>query len=89
MILIHVFYKGVVQGVGFRYTAQRIAKNLGMCGWVRNCPDSRVEIKVQGLKDSVEGFMAQLEEHFRDNIREKELYYENHLEPFEGFNITF
>jgi len=89
MILIHVFYKGVVQGVGFRYTAHRMARNLGVCGWVRNCPDGRVEIKAEGSKDLVEGFMLQLEDHFRENIRDKEIYYENHLEQFKIFEIAF
>ncbi|HSA31569.1 MAG TPA: acylphosphatase [Candidatus Omnitrophota bacterium] len=89
MILIHVFYKGIVQGVGFRYTTQRIAKNAGLCGWVRNCPDGRVELKAEGPKEAVEQFMSQLEQHFCGNIRDKEIYYENHLERFENFNITF
>lgn len=89
MILIHVFYKGAVQGVGFRYTAHRMARNSGVCGWVRNCPDGRVEIKAEGSKDLVEGFMLLLEDHFRENIQDKEIYYENYLEQFKSFEIAF
>jgi len=39
---------GKVQGVGFRYFVQHEARKLGLGGDVRNCPDSTVEIVVQG-----------------------------------------
>lgn len=32
---------GQVQGVGFRYWAQRHARRLGLTGWVRNARDGR------------------------------------------------
>jgi acylphosphatase len=34
---------GRVQGVGFRYFADRAAHQLGLCGYVRNCPSGNVE----------------------------------------------
>jgi acylphosphatase len=43
-IIVH----GRVQGVGFRYFVQHIAARLGLAGDVRNCPDSTVEIVVEG-----------------------------------------
>jgi acylphosphatase len=39
---------GRVQGVGFRYFVQHVAKKLGLAGNVRNCPDLTVEILVEG-----------------------------------------
>ena len=47
----HLFYSGRVQGVGFRFTAQRIASGFAVTGWVRNLPDDRVEMLVEGEKD--------------------------------------
>ena len=44
----HVFFDGRVQGVGFRFTAQIYATELGLVGWVRNMSDGRVEMEVQG-----------------------------------------
>ncbi len=39
---------GIVQGVGFRYFVKRKAELYGLCGWVRNLPDGRVEVFAQG-----------------------------------------
>ena len=44
---------GRVQGVGFRYFVQHAARKLGLSGDVRNCPDSTVEIFVQGEAEEI------------------------------------
>jgi len=38
MMSIQVFYKGSVQGVGFRWSMRHIAKGFELTGWVRNLP---------------------------------------------------
>ena len=48
MKTIHIVVTGMVQGVGFRYFTVRQAQDLGLCGWVRNLPDGRVEAVAQG-----------------------------------------
>lgn len=45
---------GIVQGVGYRYWAQRRARELGVDGWVRNCPDGSVELLAIGGEIEVE-----------------------------------
>jgi len=54
MLRIHVFISGMVQGVSFRSTTIKIAKSLGIKGWVRNLPDGRVEIIAEGKKDKID-----------------------------------
>ena len=47
---------GRVQGVGFRYFTEAAAAREGLHGWVRNLPDGRVEIDVEGETDAMERF---------------------------------
>ena len=55
-----VFYSGRVQGVGFRYSVKRIAACYEVVGWVRNLPDGRVELQIDGEKIEVEAFLAEI-----------------------------
>lgn len=49
----HAFVSGDVQGVFFRQSTRRKARTLGLDGWVRNLPDGRVEVWLQGDEDAV------------------------------------
>lgn len=48
MIRETIRYAGRVQGVGFRWTTANLAKGLAVAGTVRNLPDGRVELIVEG-----------------------------------------
>lgn len=50
----HVRVTGLVQGVFFRQSAADRARELGVSGWVRNCPDGSVEAHLSGPVESVE-----------------------------------
>jgi hydrogenase maturation protein HypF len=45
-----IIFKGIVQGVGFRPTVYRVAKNLGLHGYVLN-KGSEVEVVIDKNKD--------------------------------------
>ena len=51
---VHIFIGGFVQGVGFRYAAERQAAALGVQGWIRNLPDGGVEAVIEGPARSVD-----------------------------------
>ena len=43
-----IHYAGRVQGVGFRYTVRSLAARFDVTGFVRNLPDGRVHLVVEG-----------------------------------------
>jgi acylphosphatase len=49
---------GRVQGVGFRYACAQQAASRGVTGWVRNLPDGRVEVELEGSTEVVEAMVA-------------------------------
>lgn len=53
---LHALISGVVQGVGFRWSASDKAHALGLSGWVRNGPDGRVELVAEGKPEALEEF---------------------------------
>ncbi len=53
---------GSVQGVGYRYTARMIAREIGVTGWVRNLRNGTVEAEVEGTDDQVDEMLAWMAE---------------------------
>ncbi len=83
----HIFYSGMVQGVGFRDTVRRHARALGLAGWVRNLPDGRVEILVEGSREDIGRLCHCVEEHFPGFIKDKTVSFQEGEEVFEDFSI--
>ena|ERR1700722_9117759 len=54
--------RGRVQGVGFRWFVEREAHILKIAGWVRNNPDSTVEVLAQGTREQLSGLNSRLRE---------------------------
>lgn len=52
--------RGDVQGVGYRFFAQRAAAQHQVVGYVRNCPDGTVEAVAEGPAPNVEEFKKDL-----------------------------
>ena len=58
---LHALVRGRVQGVGFRWSTQRRATELGLAGWVRNKSDGCVELHAEGDDEALESFFAWLQ----------------------------
>ncbi len=55
---IQLVVQGRVQGVFFRATAQREARQNALTGWVKNRKDGSIEMVVEGEEDAVKDFLA-------------------------------
>jgi acylphosphatase len=53
---------GRVQGVGFRFFAERAARELAVAGWVRNLPNGSVESVAEGEEDAIARYVERLRE---------------------------
>lgn len=61
----HVFFSGMVQGVGFRYTARSLADKYNIYGWISNLGDGRVELDIEGKAHDLDNFLDDLKNEFR------------------------
>jgi acylphosphatase len=78
---------GRVQGVGFRYFAQRAARELGIAGWAQNLDDGRVEVEAVGPKSKLDEFESRLRKGpVGSDVREFEVW-EKWPNDISGFQI--
>jgi acylphosphatase len=52
--------RGEVQGVGYRWSVQRLARRLGLTGYAENLPDGSVRVEAEGdpeQLDELEAFL--------------------------------
>ncbi len=82
-----IHYFGHVQGVGFRYTTLQIAKEFEVAGQVRNLPDGRVEVEVEGTREEIAAFAQAVEERMHGYIRKVEQTAARRAPQFQGFTI--
>src|SRR5882724_1585440 len=53
---------GKVQGVGYRFFATRVARRLGLKGYITNTRDGSVEAAVEGEKSAIDEWVEELKE---------------------------
>lgn len=82
-----VLYTGRVQGVGFRWTTQRISRSHAVTGFVMNLPDGRVELVAEGMADDVKGFLSAVRDRMSENITLEDQTVESPTGEFTVFDI--
>ena len=78
---------GNVQGVFFRDTARRRAREVGVAGWVRNCSDGSVEAVFEGDEAAVGRMVQFMHEGPRGADVERVDEVDEELEGLSGFEV--
>jgi len=85
----HIIFIGRVQGVGFRFTAHRIARRCQLAGFVRNLPDGSVEMLAQGQAVDISDCLRDIAESFNGYLRDTRITDTAPDPKYSDFKITF
>ncbi len=86
----HIFFEGRVQGVGFRYTTEKLALEIGLTGWVKNVPDGRVEVLCEGDRARIEALVDGLKKSpMGPHIRKVSCSWQKPTGEFTDFSVEF
>ncbi len=85
-----VFYSGRVQGVGFRFLSQRLAREFHVSGSVRNLADGRVELVAQGDSEVVSSYLGAVSRELAEKIHTVHVEVEPVTDPHDrDFTIRY
>ena len=87
MIRAILFFSGRVQGLGFRFTTNEIAKTLAVKGTVENCLDGRVKIVVEAEPIEIDCFIERVNTSMAGRIKQMERYESEPSHEFENFSV--
>ena len=86
---VHAIYSGIVQGVGFRFSARYLANKYKFNGWVKNTADGKVELDIEGDDDKVDKILKELRQElgrYISDVSYKELPFSG---KYDDFQIAF
>lgn len=85
----HIWFTGQVQGVGFRFNSQQIARRHDVCGFVRNLPDGRVEMLLEGQESEVAACFDEVMQRMGPYIQHVREEHRPATGSFLGFEIRY
>jgi len=87
---VHIIVSGRVQGVFFRDFTRKQAIKLGLCGWVKNTDDGKVEIIAEGEKEKLNQLIEAVKigsEHAQ--VKDCQVEWNNLTKEFSNFEIIY
>jgi acylphosphatase len=85
-----IYYSGRVQGVGFRFSTQRLASGFAVAGSVKNLRDGRVEVVAEGEPTELDLFQEAIRGEMGHYIRAIQIETESLSDPSqEGFIVGY
>ena len=87
MIRAILYFSGRVQGVGFRFTTNQIAKRFDVKGTVENCQDGRVKIVVEAESTEIDAFVGAIRTSMPGKINKMDRFESEPSNEFGNFSI--
>ena len=84
-----VHFEGHVQGVGFRFTTESLAKSFAVTGYVQNLSDGRVKLVAEGAPPELDAFERRLQERLGDYIHHATRDVQPATGQFTDFSIRY
>ena len=82
------YFSGMVQGVGFRFTVDKIARDYEVGGFVRNLPGGQVELVAEGEEEILQEFLAVIREsQMQPYIQDLQVSWKPTENNFQSFTI--
>ncbi|MFC1645720.1 acylphosphatase [Candidatus Omnitrophota bacterium] len=84
-----IIYKGNVQGIGFRFTVERVALNFRVVGWVKNLTKGEVEVVAEADEETIKNFLKIIRGYFMKYIVDEQISTSEATGSFNDFQIRF
>ena len=75
--------------MGFRFTTEDIARDLGVTGWVKNLRNGRVEVVAEAEEETLKDFLARIKKYFSHYILDTDIEWYPATGEFKDFGIEF
>ena len=86
---LEIEFIGNVQGVGFRYTTENIARRYAVKGCVKNLANNNVEVIAEGEELTLKAFLDDIKGSLAQYISHEQATWMEAQGKFKGFRIAF
>lgn len=85
-----VHFIGSVQGVGFRYTADKLARHFDVTGYVRNLTNGQVELVAEGEETVLRDYLKAVQESaMKPYIRDIQVTWSEATGEYKNFGVAY
>lgn len=75
--------------MGFRFTVERLAQDIGVVGWVKNLSDGRAEVLAEGSDEDLKDFLGEIKRQFAGYVGGEDITWSEATGEFKDFGIRF